>query len=179
VDKGEGGLSDIQVFDANINPTKPGVRVVGTLPASPRVINELLWDIEFRRKIEKEAISIDLVEKITDDVVVVKTRYAAPFPVTAREVVCVCHTFERDGTYYNVAFSINHKGAKPDKNYVRAVFNVGLIVCQPNPDGTTAYTRISQLDPKGNIPTFVLGLTKTKAAEFMVALRHALFGLKP
>jgi len=175
VDNGDGGFNDIQLYDLPVDPTKPvqGVKVVATLPASPKVIADLLWNTEFRKKIEKDLLMMDPVEVITENIHVIKTRIAVPFPVTARETVTVRHTFERDGTYYNLAFSINHKGVKADNNFVRAVLYVSVMICKPNPDGTTEFTRVTQMDPKGNIPTFVIGLTKTKAADFVVALRHA------
>jgi len=181
-DIGEQGLSDIMLYDRPAHPATPtehGVKVVGTLPVPPKEVYETLWDLKLRKTIEVDLIDIVLVEKITDDIEVTRTRYSAPFPVTAREIVAVRYRVERDGVYYVISFSVNHNDVKSDSNYVRAVLHINALICKPLPDNKTEFTRIIDVEPKGNIPNFVVNITKTSAARFVVLLRKALFDLHP
>jgi len=180
-DFGDRGWDGIELYDRPPEPDQPncqGVKVIGTLPGTPKEIYEFLWDVPTRKRIEPDLLEIEIVESIDNDLDVLRTRYGAPFPVSAREFVAIRYRFanEEDNEYYIVSFSINHKAVKSDSSAVRGVLGVNALIIRPVPgkDDKTELIRIVDVEPKGNIPNFVVNMTKTSAGGFVVLLRKEL-----
>lgn len=180
-DAGYKGWNDIRLFDKPSTPEQPnsqGATVTGTLPGSPKIVYDHIWDISIRKTLEPDLAIIEVVESITPDIEVIRTRYSAPFPIAAREFVAVRYRVanEKDNEYYTVSFSINHSAVKSDSNTVRGISSISAVILRPvaGEENKTEFVNIFSMDPKGHIPHFLISLTKNRAADFVVNLRKIL-----
>jgi len=83
---------------------------------------------------------------------------------------------EKDNEYYIISFSINHKVVKSDASVVRGVLHINIVVIRPIPgeENKTELIRILDVEPKGNVPNFIVTMTKNSAGSFVVLARKAL-----
>lgn len=106
--------------------------------------------------------------EIGDSIAITHSSFFVPYPLTQRDFV-VANTVRKlpGGGFAIVQSSINSKDFRYDPNYVRGVLSVGGYLLQPveGKPGATRLIRISQIDPKGNIPAMIVNAFKTKAAN--------------
>jgi hypothetical protein len=128
-------------------------------------------DLEVYKNWDPDCLEIRPVSKVDDTLMVNFARFAVPYPLTERCFV-LAKSIKRnpDGTILIVQASINHPDFKYDPNMVRGVVYVSGYLLTPA-DGKTKMVRITQLDPKGNIPTWVVNMFKGKAAKGVHQLR--------
>lgn len=98
-------------------------------------------------------------------VFVVYSAHKTPFPVTHRELLYVrkTHRFP-DGRIMIVGKSINDPQQMAREGRVRAVVLAGWLFT-PIDENKTRVVRIIQLDPKGNIPAFLINTHNEKTAR--------------
>jgi len=131
-----------------------------------------------KKTLEPDILEVQVVETITPEIDVVRTRYSAPFPVAPREFVAIRYRVanEKDNEFYILSFSINHKSVKSDSSVVRGVLHLNVVVIKPVPgaDNKAELIRILDVEPKGNVPNFIVTMTKNNAASFAVLVRKVL-----
>eukprot|EP00026_Physarum_polycephalum_P012214 Phypoly_transcript_12497.p1 GENE.Phypoly_transcript_12497~~Phypoly_transcript_12497.p1 ORF type:complete len:204 (+),score=21.06 Phypoly_transcript_12497:111-722(+) len=131
-DQGESGFKDIKIYDKE-TPNCPldAMKVTGTIPCSVDGLLNLFWDFEKRKAYEKDLIDVTLLEKISDNIEVIRTRYSAPFPVTSRQFVMVRAKIIKEGVAYLIGFSINHSACVEDSGYVLGVSRFNITIIRP------------------------------------------------
>ncbi|KAL7720496.1 START domain-containing protein [Entamoeba marina] len=99
--------------------------------------------------------------------------YKAPWPVTAREFVEVAHWFEKDDFCYIVRESINYssKWNAVNKKYVRGYKKYGLVLKPINENDTEA-TRITIIDARGSIPSWLTSSSKKDEANRLLEYKQ-------
>ena len=103
----------------------------------------------------------------------VYTAYDTPFGVTNREMLVARVIRKKDNKTYALTASVNDVNTPVKEGRVRAVI-LSVWCLEAELEGQTTVTRILQLDPKGNIPTFVVNSYKTKPADGMALIRGIL-----
>jgi hypothetical protein len=170
----EEGMTDLELSDIKQEgSTVDTVRVVGTLNVKTDALAGLLMtqDLEVYKNWDPDCLEIRPVSKVDDTLMVNFARFAVPYPLTERCFVLTKGIKRNpDGSILIVQASINHKDFKYDPNMVRGVVYVSGYLLTPA-DGKTKMIRITQLDPKGNIPTWVVNMFKGKAAKGSHQLR--------
>eukprot|EP01113_Clastostelium_recurvatum_P027517 TRINITY_DN331_c0_g1_i1.p2 TRINITY_DN331_c0_g1~~TRINITY_DN331_c0_g1_i1.p2 ORF type:complete len:227 (+),score=76.17 TRINITY_DN331_c0_g1_i1:742-1422(+) len=166
---------DIVLFEREVkdSPTS-GLKAIGTIPAPPAEVFAMLWDtdVEGRKKWDVGLSEYKLVTDSADpNVQLYQSRFDTPFPVKNREFLQVRVYKEVNGEYFVMHHSINYDAAV-GKDAVRA-FSISIYVLRPvegNPNATKLVL-LAQVDPKGNIPSFVVSLGKSKGAEALQNIR--------
>lgn len=152
----------------------PLIKTQAEMPCSARELYDLVNNasVEERKAWEKSLLSAELIETITEDIKVVRTTHAAPFPVTTRELVAIkCAAVEGE-VYYSYGTSINRSDCTADPSLVRAVALFGFAFRpKPGQSNCCLCEEVVKLDPKGNIPSFAINLGKKKAAIGLHMLR--------
>jgi len=166
---------DIILFDREIkgNPIR-GLKAIGTIMATSQRVFEVLWDADLarRKKWDVGVMRYDVIETASPDVQVVQSSFDAPFPVKSREFLQVRMYKEDNGTYYVMHYSINFPGVPVGKDCVRAFAVSGYLIRPvPGHPDQTQLTLLAQVDPKGNVPGFVVNLGKGKGAEAIQNIR--------
>jgi hypothetical protein len=136
-------------------------------------------DVKERQKLEHDLLDAKVLKEIDANTSLYYSAYKSPaFPVSDREFTNVRHVvnnFDGKGGILVCLYSVNYKEQPVVDKRVRAVVVVSGLVIQPV-DGATDkchFTRIVQLDPKGNIPTFVVNMFVKKSGDVLVGIRKS------
>eukprot|EP01089_Gocevia_fonbrunei_P011832 TRINITY_DN2621_c0_g1_i1.p1 TRINITY_DN2621_c0_g1~~TRINITY_DN2621_c0_g1_i1.p1 ORF type:complete len:430 (+),score=102.94 TRINITY_DN2621_c0_g1_i1:76-1365(+) len=171
------GPNDVNLYDKNQpDDVVNFLKVEGSVNISAEELFEVLsaTDEQLKKKFERQIISFEIIERITDNIIVVRARVQAPFPVTNREVVSLMSTtITKDGLYVTFGQSINHPACLTSGNFIRAAGLLGSVI-KPINDNVCHLTKITKLDPKGMIPNWVVANMKKKAATGLCVLRQIL-----
>jgi hypothetical protein len=172
----------------------PYIKIEGTLPASPLEVETVSWSmhLETRKHFEPDLMHISLIEEVNPNVQVTYQQINTPFPVTSRDVLSLrikaieqsnrtvdLQTVDnKDHFVPRVVYgtSVNNSKKPIERKFVRAVGTMGLFlrpIDSNNPFASRA-VRIIKVDPKGNIPKFVITLGKKKAVQSFIDLRNYL-----
>jgi len=171
---------DITLYDREVvGSAIRGLKAIGTIPAPPKIVFDLLTDRneKNRAKWDEGLIEYKVVEIVSDEVIVTKAQYAAPFPVHNREFLQL-RSLRFDpstGSYFVIHSSINYSQEPVGKGCVRA-YSVSAYFIRPSPTNPehTQLTLLAQVDPKGNVPGFVVNLGKGKGAQALQTIRKVL-----
>eukprot|EP01110_Echinostelium_bisporum_P006975 TRINITY_DN27121_c0_g1_i1.p1 TRINITY_DN27121_c0_g1~~TRINITY_DN27121_c0_g1_i1.p1 ORF type:complete len:256 (-),score=70.69 TRINITY_DN27121_c0_g1_i1:103-843(-) len=175
------GLNDVDLSDKAVSDDHPvkSLRASGTLPIAPKKLWEILWEnkLETVKQWDADLISYEKILIINENAELTRARVTAPYPVYPREFVTVRGRKEVDGVFYIFSTSVNTTLVEPDSTYVRGVIETNFFMLKPvdgQPD-RVHLTRVTQVDPKGNIPTFVTEMVKKKSGEYVVKLRRVMY----
>jgi len=167
----------IEIFDKSDEGTSiKCLRAKGLFPVPPKYV---FWefvaqeDIEIRKRYDPDMQDTKLIEWIDEDIRVYWAGFNAPFPVKKRDFVVITHFDQlQDGTYIGLGTSINHPNGKENPDYVRAVnlTSAWIMESVPGNPNQCYVTRLIQMDPKGNIPAFVVNLSKKKPGLLLIAM---------
>jgi hypothetical protein len=81
------------------------------------------------------------------------------WPVWPRHTVFAQVRFDEPGKTQLVAFSVNHKKAPVDEStHVRAHVHLSVYTFVDNKNGTTTVSRMTQVDPRGDVPTWIVNM---------------------
>lgn len=142
------------------------------IPVARLVAETSGTDGEYYKSQEEDILAWKVIKTIDEKNHIIYTGHKTPFPVTDRELCFLrtTHTLE-DGRTLVCAVSINSDVATEDKR-VRAVVLAGWLF-RPDGDSKTHVTRLIQLDPKGNVPGFLINAQQAKAATAINILKTA------
>lgn len=157
------------------------LKTTGTVACTPEALFHAISsaDVEERRRWEKDLLEFRIVEEVTKDIQVLYTSYRAPSPVTSRDFVAVKAkkrlVVRGEPRLISFGTSIGHSSCPLNPNYVRAVATSAFIISKVSGDPSRCHCiRLTQVDPKGSIPGFVINLSKQKAAAAFSILRAAI-----
>jgi hypothetical protein len=176
-DTGFNGLEDITIQERTLPDNNVGsTKVTGTIGCSPQALYNKLskYDLEWAQQFDTDLVEFTRLLTVGEDVALVLFRSKAPYPVTPREFVLVRGRKEMHGTYYIYSMSVNYEKAAYDANFVRGVVPHNAFILRPvqgNPH-QTRMTRITAIDPKGSVPSFVVNMMKTKSGDYLGRLRE-------
>jgi hypothetical protein len=81
------------------------------------------------------------------------------FPIWPRQITFAQTRIDQDNKTYLVAYSVNHPSAKVDTSkYVESIICISVYCFTDNGDKTTSVWRITQADPCGNVPVWLINL---------------------
>lgn len=164
--------------DSVDSPVK-AVKLLARFPGCPENLLKMVQCTNREKMLawDPDLLSIDVIKRVGEDIVVTYSTHQAPTMITNREFVLLraCRQLENGCVVY-VAFSINYPERKANPQFVRGALIVGGWLIKPVEGDAEAVDveRILQLDPKGNIPAFVVNLKKQQAAISLREMRTAL-----
>ena len=127
------------------------------------------------KKFEHDLISARTLKVIDENSRVYYRRYQTPAIMDNRDFISLGTLRKRDdGSIIRVATSINYPDVAVPSGFLRGRIIITGYLLAPHGDGQTLTTRISQVDPRGGIPKFLVNSFKTKSASFIGTLRDAL-----
>jgi len=176
------------------------VKACGTVPETPKRLFNFLSSLDGDKKkyFDENLKEFTVVERISPNVEIHRLIYSAPFPVQSREFLLLnVKTEEADVNmtnntnnhtnhtntnkiYYLFSFSIPHKDYPEVEDYIRGDVKVNALLLYPSKDhpGYTYMVKVTQVDPKGMIPDWLVNVTNDKTADFIFVLRQIFFELK-
>jgi len=168
---------DTVLFDRTVEGSSiKGLKALGSIKAPPKAVFDLLTDTSTKnRQVWDEGLlEYKVVNVLSENVLITKTVYSAPFPVHNRDFLQV-RTSRFDpstGSYFVIHSSINYSAEPVSKGCVRA-FSLSCYAIRPKVDNPehTVLTLSAQVDPKGNVPGFVVNLGKGKGAQAIQTIR--------
>jgi len=169
-------LADVELYDREIPGSAiTAVKVIATLNVSVEALVQLFraYDVAVIQNWDADLLSLKQHRKFDEDTVINYSTYKAPYPLTSRALLVVKDFRKLPNGVAVVQTSINSKDFPYDPSVVRASLNISGLILTPvegNPN-MTRYVRVTQMDPKGNIPAMVVNLFKTKAAKNVASLR--------
>jgi hypothetical protein len=107
---------------------------------------------------------------------VLYTGHKTPYPMSHRENLFFRFTDESvAGTKKLVQKSVNDEAVPIEQDRVRSVMMIAGWLLESIEEGKkTRITRLLQLDPKGNVPTFVVNMYIAKVGDSIVKVRSLL-----
>jgi len=156
------------------------VKTEGMLNVSPQKAAALVRDtaIESRKRWDTELDFYNVIETISDRILLAHIGFHTPFPVTPRDFSTLRCTAEEDGVYYFWSFSVVSPQIPEDKNskYVRGIIIVSGFAIKPveGHDDQCLIVNPNQVDPKGWIPGWVVNLGKGKSLARMTNMKKIL-----
>jgi len=193
------------VSDSGDTQETSGIKMVkasGTVPETPKRLYNFLCSLDGEKKkyFDENLKEFTVVEKISTNVEMHRLIYSAPYPIQSREFLLLnvkkeetdvntCNNIHNHNNHENnsnnkvfflYSFSIQHEDYPEVSDYVRGEVKVNALLLYPSPDypGYTYLVKISQVDPKGSIPDWLVNITKEKTADFIFVLRQMFFELK-
>ena len=165
---------DIKVFDRPQENGKHFLMSKTTIKANMKKFYEYIQTATFQQQQDYD----DLTEYEKDQsfpedqIDIIRCVYKGPWPITPRDFIILQTWYEQDGSYYFIHESINYhqKWNTPNKNYVRGFKQVGLIF-KPNEDGSYEVTRLVATDPRGSVPTALVGACKKDDVARLVKMK--------
>jgi hypothetical protein len=177
------GHNDIKIVSKQLEGESVNiVKTSAVINASAEKILNLFSvnDVKERQKLEHDLLDAKVLKEIDETTSLYYSAYKSPaFPVSDREFTNVRHVVRnfdgKDGILICL-YSVNYKEQPTVEKRVRAVVVVSGIVIQPVEGASDKcnFTRIVQLDPKGNIPTFVVNMFVKKSGDVLVGIRKTL-----
>lgn len=127
------------------------------------------------QKFEPDLMSSRVVRQWDDGNYAIYLRnYSTPAILDNREFLSLCRLIRQDdGSVIRVATSINFPGIPVTKDFIRGQIIITGYLLTPKSDTQTHVIRISQVDPKGSIPKFLVNTAKKKTGDYVQNLRAA------
>lgn len=120
-------------------------------------------DLEFRKKLDKNAAKIELVKFISEDIGAMLILLKLPWPLSDREVFFYRHFFMADAdTFVALNFDVHDMPHDNSKGIVRIACDVMGGQFSRLGATRTLYTNFSRSNPKMKVPQFIL---RSKAKE--------------
>jgi len=138
------------------------------------LVNET--SMESRKKWDQDLAFYDVKEQITDKIMLTHVGFTAPMPVASRDFCAIRCTTQIDGNYYFFGCSVIHSSIPEDATgtYVRGTIHISGFYMKPEDENHTFIANVTQVDPAGWIPTWVVNLGKTKALTRLENMRDVL-----
>jgi len=176
--KEQDGLTLYDKADPKGNDALHLVKSQGSIKAPIQKCFDLINDtsMESRKKWDQDLSFYEVKEQVTDKVLLTHVGVTAPMPVAARDFCAIRCTTQIDGSFYIFGCSIIHSSVPEDSTgmYVRGNILVSGFYLKPIDDNQTFVANITQVDPAGWIPAWVVNLGKTKALTRLANLRALL-----
>ncbi|KAK2170490.1 hypothetical protein NP493_1150g00041 [Ridgeia piscesae] len=141
---------------------------------SASVLFDVLLDPDYRKKWDPymvESYEICCLNPNTD---IGYYALKAPKPLKNRDLVLIRSWLDRGTEYYVMNRSINHRSEPPRKTCIRAISYITGFVIMPLSQQSCEVTYITQSDPKGKLPVWVVNkMTQLTAPMVMTRLAKA------
>lgn len=127
-----------------------------------------------RKQLYDKLIHHEVVKEITPNVVITRSRFSTPFGVTDREFLTMrsLRRFE-DGSCVIAVRSINDIDVPFDDNFVRGIGQSDIYVFPvENTESDVRVIDVSNVNPMGWIPTFVINSYKAEAANWLIRMQE-------
>lgn len=123
---------------------------------SAATMYDVLHDGQYRKSWDPNMLESFDIARISDNADVGYYSWLCPKPIKNRDVVTLRAWRVTDDEYIIINFSVKHKKYPPKSNLVRAVsLLTGYYIKATGPDSCT-FIYLSQADPKGSLPTWVV-----------------------
>ena len=125
------------------------------------------------KKFENDLISTRTIKKIDDQSNIYYRKYQTPAVLDNRDFISLGTLVNReDGSFIRVATSINYPGIPVPSGFLRGRIIITGFHLIPLGEKTLV-VRISQVDPRGGVPKFLVNTFKKKTAGYINLLRNA------
>ncbi|XP_034024081.1 START domain-containing protein 10 [Thalassophryne amazonica] len=123
---------------------------------SAETVYDMLHDIEYRKKWDKNVIETFDIGKLTVNADVGYYSWSCPKPLLDRDVVTLRSWLPMGKDYIIMNYSVKHAKYPPKKGVVRAVsLQTGYLIQSQGPK-TSNLTYMAQVDPRGSLPKWVV-----------------------
>lgn len=117
---------------------------------------DVLHDSEYRKVWDGNMLDSRDIARLSHNADVGYYAWRCPSPLKNRDVVTLRSWKEMDGDYMIVNFSVKHSSYPPKRKLVRAVSIITGYFIRPTGPESCIFIYLSQADPKGSIPNFVV-----------------------
>jgi len=133
--------------------------------------------LEERRQISADILSHEMIYQMEDhvDVYISYSSFSTPMGVSNRDFLTLRNLYRQDdGKYLIVSQSINYEAKPFQAGNVRATTrNARLFEPIEGEERKYKVTLVDHVDPRGNVPGFVVNMFKKRAAEAIIKLQKA------
>jgi len=127
---------------------------------------------EERKQVYEKLSGHDLVEVISEEIVVTHSKFSAPMGITGRDFLTVRSKRQLiDGTFVVAVRSINRKDVPYNSNYVRGVSNSDIYIFPISESNDVRIVAFDHIDPKGWMPTYVVNQFKSSAGDWLINMQ--------
>ncbi len=127
-----------------------------------------------RKQLYDKLIDHKVTKQVTPDIVVTRSRFSTPFPVTDREFLTMrsIRRFD-DGSCVIAVRSLNDIGVQFDEeNFVRAIGRSDIYIFPVKGTNDVGIIDVSHVNPMGWIPNFVINSYKEEAANYLIKMQE-------
>ncbi|KAM4732441.1 START domain containing 14 [Anableps anableps] len=123
---------------------------------SAATMYDVIHDGQYRKKWDPNMLDSYDIARLSDNADVGYYSWRCPKPIKNRDVVTLRSWRVKDDEYTIINFSVKHPDHPPQSNLVRAVsLLTGYFIKATGPNSCT-FTYLSQADPKGSLPKWVV-----------------------
>lgn len=154
----------IQVYTKNIDNAKlKAVKVVATVTASLSALTAVLMDVDGSTDWVYATKKITLLKKISPLALIYYSEIEIPWPANNRDFIVEIHASQDEKTKTVTVDGINKPAYLPEnKNIVRVQQSYSRWLVTPLQKGLAKIEYVLQVDPGGNIPSWLVNLFATK-----------------
>ncbi|XP_040031569.2 START domain-containing protein 10 [Gasterosteus aculeatus] len=123
---------------------------------SAETLYDVLHDTSYRKKWDSNMIETYDIGRLTANADVGYYSWKCPSPLKNRDFVTMRSWLPLGSDYLIINYSVKHPQHPPKKDYVRAVsLQTGYLI-QPNGTGCSTLYYLTQMDPRGSLPMWVV-----------------------
>nr|XP_006633068.1 PREDICTED: PCTP-like protein [Lepisosteus oculatus]XP_015207268.1 PREDICTED: PCTP-like protein [Lepisosteus oculatus]XP_015207269.1 PREDICTED: PCTP-like protein [Lepisosteus oculatus] len=130
---------------------------------SAATMYDVLHDGAYRKKWDPTVLESYDIARITDNADVGYYSWICPKPLKNRDVVTLRAWQVKDNAYMIINYSVKHPKYPPRKDLVRAISILTGYLLEPTGPDSCTFTYLSQADPKGSLPKWVVN----KASQYL------------
>ncbi|XP_042341998.1 START domain-containing protein 10 [Plectropomus leopardus] len=124
---------------------------------SAETMYDVLHDIEYRKKWDKNVIETFDIGKLTVNADVGYYAWHCPSPLRNRDVITLRSWLPIGKDYIIMNYSVKHAKYPPKKDFVRAVsIQTGYMIQSQGPSNHCTLFYMAQVDPRGSLPKWVV-----------------------
>lgn len=130
---------------------------------SAATMYDVIHDGQYRKKWDPAMLESYDIARLSANADVGYYSWICPKPLKNRDVVTLRSWLVKDGEFLIMNYSVKHLKYPPRKDLVRAISLLTGYLIQPTGPDSCSFTYLSQADPKGSLPKWVVN----KASQVM------------
>ncbi|XP_062331747.1 START domain containing 14 [Osmerus eperlanus] len=133
---------------------------------------DVLHDGQYRKKWDPTMLESFDIARLTPNADVGYYSWVCPKPLKNRDVITLRSWQVKDNEYMIINYSVKHPKYPPGKVLVRAISLLTGYLLQPTGPNSCSFTYLSQADPKGSLPKWVVNKASQVLAPKVMRCVH-------
>uniref|UniRef100_UPI0037E84836 START domain containing 14 n=1 Tax=Semicossyphus pulcher TaxID=241346 RepID=UPI0037E84836 len=139
---------------------------------SAATMYDVLHDSQYRKKWDPSMLDSFDIARLSTNADVGYYSWRCPRPITNRDVVSLRSWRVMDDEYIIINFSVKHPNYPPRRNLVRAISLLTGYLIKPTGPNSCSFIYLSQADPKGSLPKWVVNKASQALAPKVMRCVH-------